>query len=903
MTYDQNTASKTLERLKSTLETELQSMERVGIVLKRDHSRYKDEADDMINTARRKQKDFYGNMFSLALGAEFQGGKSTTVNAIADGREICPRGNGGGGIRTSACAVRVTCALNENEGISIIWKDTPYLAEEIGHWTGLGDTEQGKEKFTLDNISKNPAIWNSIFDNVKKQLRGEQIPEEISKQEELSETLDRIKQVLMLMSFYNHPDVARWRSRDTFTREEAMSFLAFQERDTSFWGEIFIAIKTGKVNNVSDLVKLVRSKFKPENAMHLFIDIVNFPILSEYLQAMGIAVIDTPGMNISDNDTRVALHCMSDAAAIFYLFSGTHQLSNDDQDALIRIKEANLNDKVFFGINFRRPLAACAKIEESILSTLKMLGYNAEHQQRLLHYNAFLAQRAKQGMLILSGKMNEDGKNKLMAEAKESGCEVSNVREAWIETTDTVMRVVKAEGWRNFYDMGLTRESVELVYKASMWEETMEAILQYVLKNKGRILLSDYIATPAKKVLDKMEARLLADEQAAQVKADELVEIYEDAQEKYPRFKQECTRKIKEGIRPDWDELIAEDIYKAVYEKCDLKASEYAADGIKSSQTFWRKLGHLGIEAWNRIRNFFGYDEIESSLMQECKAIIAKSVSKATEPLFIAWRNSFEAGTFYRNYIFTSVDNIKRDVKELWQKYVQSDEKKLGEVYEKIEGSLPKGKFSEDINNVVLKRESLEEILRGSADIQFGGTLLDVLKSVGKGYLVATTFAYVYLFILPVDFVIPFAAEIIAAIWLIFAGIFQYFASDERNERNLAEMKKKLQHEFEAAFYDTKTKREIISKLANGDPANNSLGTRVYRDFYIKAFEEAIANGQEILAMRLDEAKADAALGEAERQKTAEEAKKIREETIAPMKKRLTELDNEVQKICPATGI
>ena len=903
MADNQETASLELQNLKSQFETELAEMESTGLKLKAEHSRYSEQADEMIKIARRKKNECGNSMFSLALGAEFQGGKSTTVNAVADGREVCPRGNGGGGIRTSACAVRVAYSLNDTEEVSIDWKSPEQLAKDIAYWLGMDGMQ-----ITLEQLVKDSKLLPSVFDMTKSQLSDDAIEQLHDNNEgsgekvELSTALDRTQQILMLISFYGDPHIKRWQNRKTFSREEAMSFLAFPEDNKPRWGKILFDIKSGKIKNISDLTERIRKDFRPQNAMYLFISMVNVYVPSDYLKSIGITVVDTPGMNISDSDTYVALQCMADSAAIFYLFSGEKELSNDDKKALMEIKRAKLADKVFFGMNFRKNPKVRSRIEESILADLQMLGYTAKHQKRLLHYNAFLAQRAKQGMLILSGKMNQAGKDKLMSEAKEAGCEVNDVTQAWIETTDTVLHDIKAEGWRDFGDMGLCQESVELVYRASQWKETMDAILEYVLRNKGRILLSDYIAKPVKSVLDLTISRLMDDEEAAKKKADDLVKIFEDAERKYKGFKTICEQKIAEWIRPDWDELIAEDIYRSVYERCSVEAAEYAAEKIRTRQTFLWKLGHLGTQAWNTVRNFFGYEKKDSELMRECKAIVSEAITRATKPLIVAWQNHFEDSTAYRNVIFMSVDNLKRTIKSLWQEK-SLDVEELKDVQKALEDKMPEGKFSEDSHNIVLENDSLEGVLREGANFQLSGTLFDILKSLGEAYLVATSVAYIYLFLLPADFIVPFAAEIISAIWLIFTGIFQYFASDKRKAEKLKKMKQDLQHEFERAFHDTESKKEIIDKLAHGDTAQKTFGTRIYRDFYISAFKNAVNRGEKTLSDKLGRARTDATLADDERKEIAAEAKSIREDIIEPIQKRLVALDKKVEIICPETAI
>ena len=829
-------------------------------------------------------------MFSLALGADFQSGKSTTINAMADGREVCPRGNGGGGIRTSACAVHVTCSLDDSEGINIVWKSPERFSDDLEYWTG--------KKISSDDLSKNsPDLWEGMPEYIEAQLKGEN-----SSPEEKNKTEDKIRQLLMLMSFHDHPAVRAWRSRKDFVREEVMSFLAFPEDNTERWNNVFSEIKSGRLSEPSALIHLVRKNFTPENAMYLFIDIVNFSVPSEYLQAMGVAVVDTPGLNMSDNDTRVALRCMSDAAAIFYLFSGEKQLSNGDKASLSMIKEAGLADKVFFGINFRDPLAKLSTVERQILADLRGLKYEAKHQLRMLHYNAFLAQRAKQGIMILRGKLDEAGEKKLLEEAEQLGCNAKNVKEAWLETTDHVMQEVRAEGYRDFFSMGLCEESVALVYKASMWEETMDAILQYVLKNRGRILLLDYVANPVKSVLSDVESTLLTDEQSADETAGALIEIYRDALRKYERFKGICSMKIREWIRTDWDRLIAGDLYSAVYERCPVKASELAAYKIKNRQTFLNKMGHLFTSMGNKVKGWFGYAATDSTLTRECKAIINDALKAATEPLLIAWMNSFEKSTFYMNTVLASVKNLRRDIEDVW-KESGLDSKILEEVYRKIEAKMPEGVFSRDIENIVLSRDSLKKILGENLQINIGGTLVDILKGIAGGYAVAVGLTYIYLYVLPLDFVIPFAAEIIAAVFLVVSSIFAIFASSNRKQKDLEKLRLDLQHELEKAFRDTTTRDATISKLAAGDSQKNSTGTQIYRKFYTEAFDSAVAQGEQILLEKLKKAEEDAKSGEEERAKIATEARQIKDEIIAPIQERLKCLEEEVLKRCPQTGI
>ena len=106
MVSTENTASKQIELLKKEFEQVLEDLNQVGMKLAT-YPRYEKQSKEICQIASDKKQKCKEDLFSMAITSEFQGGKSTTVNALADGREICPSGNGGGGIRTSACAVQV----------------------------------------------------------------------------------------------------------------------------------------------------------------------------------------------------------------------------------------------------------------------------------------------------------------------------------------------------------------------------------------------------------------------------------------------------------------------------------------------------------------------------------------------------------------------------------------------------------------------------------------------------------------------------------------------------------------------------------------------------------------------------------------------------------------------------
>ena len=83
-------ASQQIEQLKTDLEHQLEQVKYSGQQLLDYHPRYEAQAKEMIQIAKAKQAQCKEDMFELSFSSEFQVGKSTTVNAVADGREVCP---------------------------------------------------------------------------------------------------------------------------------------------------------------------------------------------------------------------------------------------------------------------------------------------------------------------------------------------------------------------------------------------------------------------------------------------------------------------------------------------------------------------------------------------------------------------------------------------------------------------------------------------------------------------------------------------------------------------------------------------------------------------------------------------------------------------------------------------
>ena len=882
----QPTASQNLETLKKDFETELKGIKQAGEELARAHPRYKTQAKELIDIADKKIAECNANMFSIALGADFQAGKSTTVNAMSDGRVICPSGNGGGGIRTSSCAVKVSYGAAQP---TVIWKSKETLSRDLEYWTG------GQVSLTEQDEPARRIAWDEIALNMSAKI-GDHDDDDTT-------VVDRMHQVLLYMSYYNHPQVMDWLSRNTFSTDEILAFLAFPADNETRWHKVHKEILKIAAPTQKQLRDIVYTEFYPTNAMYIFIEMVNFSTLSEYLRTMGITVIDTPGLNMTDNDTRVALSCMSDATSIFYFFDGENQLNAADKKALKLIDDLGFKNKVFFGINFRSPLNRKVQVRKTIQAQLQDWGYDAPHQQRLLIFNAFLAQRARQGRLILEGKLNRYDKDKIMDEAKDMESQATTVEQAWIETTANVMddvKAVKGLSADEFMAMGITKESIDLVYQASGWDEVMNFILDYVMENRSRALLVERVSKPINAQLDAIEQVLRRDEENATQTADDLAGKYQEAIKSYEDFQRECKERLDYRIKDDWDRTIAIDFYQSVYEKCPPLIAAEAVVKVQQAQTFLNNIGFLARGALNRIRGFFGANRVQADLEKECASIMKAATEKIVDQLTLVWISKFESGTIYQNTIRSSVESLHEDIFKIWTNRKMADNEILKDFLVMLKGKLPTGEFSADCENIELSGDTLSTILDNQG--QFGGTAKDTLKGIVGGIIGGTGIMYVYLFVLPMDFVVPFAAEIVGVLALAIGALIARFSGSERQRRDRERLQDSLKSALNEVFFNPEKREEIISNLVKGSKTQDGKinpGMKIYRLFYRGAFEEAIRSCGEILAEQAKKAEKDALAGDTERGRIAEEAKQIREGIISKLQCGMNNLQRKVDKLFP----
>lgn len=898
------------EQMKEKLLQQVDDVHRQGERLRQKYPQYEDIGIQMMKTSERLYRLCNDGLFAIALSAQFQSGKSTTCNVFAEGREVCPTGNGGGGIRTSSCSVQLANQSETEPDLALIeWLSPEELDSALND--ALGRTASDKP-LSLARSEDIRTAWKEAAGIMDNYIRN---PGEMDLKQQ-----DGMKQALLILTYHQDRNLEKLRTQKSFTLTEARRYLSFPEDLSQRWERVRHAY-----GEREDLRDSLSREFGLEDALYAFISRASFYTDSEYLGRLGAVVVDTPGLNMSENDTRVALAAMQSASAIFWFFNGEKELSSEDKESLRMIREAKLASKVFFGINFKGPQKK--QVEQNILTELQAMGYNEPHQRTFLRYNAFLAQRAKQGLLLLAGKLDRLSMEAILKYARDNNlpvmldvgevdldeCTTSAdgrflqvkdgnkninipmdqvVAAAWVSSTEIAMRAVRAEGYRDFEKLGLCEASVQLALNASHWNETMRDINDYIIKNRGRAMLIGQVLNPILDDLQVIEVRLRQDETNAKANADEMQKAYDDALAAYQSFCDKSTGIIDQYISSDWDQAIADDIYEKVLLMSAGNAATKAAKELSLNQSMIKSLGDVGTRLRNRVGDLFGIDRAKSKLESQSERIIQNALSDQIQLLYTAWTGQFEDSQLYRTIVKGNVENVTLRMKDLWNSMNLDANDLLSATKKCMDANLPEGTFSQDAQVIQLSAERLSGILDTPNDL--GGSLLNAMKGIGAGYGTMVGLAAIYLYVLPVDFVIPGAAELIAIVGIIVGALVNHFASQITKDNRLAKQAAKLEIEIKNQLL--KDKPKLTKQLIEGKDSHS--GVRMFRLFYEAAFKDALDKAMGSLREDSERALKQARKSDEERRKIGQTAREIRETLINPTTASAAELRGEIEEIC-----
>ena len=228
-----------------------------------------------------------GKFLALVLG-DFQSGKSTTIDALCDGRHITAIGDG-----TATSAVLVMVSYGNEESLQIYWRE--------------------KEQFL------------PIFDRIKRVMpEYDWVSFDLEKRDERIKLANAIGQI-------------RQRGNKSIKGQTLdqgdVKFLMLCDLILAFYGtEVLQAKKASllSISNISDITRFPKdgeTKWKKDGAkgftideaIFVFINSVSCTTPSETLKKLNCTIVDSPGLFNSAYDTMVTESAMVAAHAIIYV--------------------------------------------------------------------------------------------------------------------------------------------------------------------------------------------------------------------------------------------------------------------------------------------------------------------------------------------------------------------------------------------------------------------------------------------------------------------------------------------------------------------------------------------------------------------------------------------------------
>lgn len=667
---------------------------------------------------RKLQED----QFSIALIGEFQGGKSTTFDALCGGREVSPRGNN---IKTSSCRIIVNNISSAQEEYAIVnWKSNVEIVQTISSLLGsidpqsLGYDESSKGHFTYAEYInlENPKHIELVNDAIQHELQSSSSVEQSKK--------DVILIARFIVAFYSQ--TKHMREEKTYSIEAASRIMTFpqgmMERYNEAKGDVTV--------------------FSPEESLFAFVQTVNCYIHSKELERLGCAVIDCPGLFASDYDTSIALDTIISSDAVLYLLNGERQYSQGDEEAIRTIfKLGKLaqpdfkGDNIFFAINQRKPKELTCFVNLD-LSMINEIGFN---KSELPIYNALLFFYAQFGKNYLLNQIDENLKQKFLASTKKK---YGSVEEKWVKDIKKILFSLEANEEYNINS--LSQENVELVNSISQSVSVFSLIEDYVVQKKAHSILIDNGAVKVLKGLKAVEGVLAQQETLARKDVAERAQEYEHARAELQNFLQRSEQILNESFDNEVLRKFVDHVFSRYFIDGKL-VSDISLDITKSLLDYVRKAS----TKWNAICSKIGFtkkirENKEKEIRADIEPFFTQSFTDAFSPVIEKWvRNMFaDKDEEFKRDMLKEAKKLSDEIQREWQ--IAVTENPLLENLTPIETTLnlaectkQNAKFSDKIGSDAIShtaemaiQDIISEIISQVVSIVVGASVAIVLDAI-----------------------------------------------------------------------------------------------------------------------------------------------------------------------------
>lgn len=672
------------------------------------------EKSVFLTTQRRLQE----NQFNVVLIGEFQGGKSTTFNALCGGREISPRGAMN---KTSAICITATnlSDKNEKEYAIVSWKSNADKLKLMDSFVGLLKAEDLgviiedesldlEQHFSFENPQHLDALKKVI------EMQEKIYKYEPDKNREYYEVLRIAK---LIISFSTDEQLKQYLSNNKYDIVDIQKFAVFPEE----WDE-----RWSKIQDIND----IKHYFTVEDALFVFVGEINCHIHSDNLAQLGCSITDCPGLFASSWDTSVALNALSQANAVIYLLGGGKQMGEGDEKAISEIfQHKSLADKVFFALNKKKNDTITATILSRDTAKLKNLGVN---NATIWEFNALLFFLGEFGSMLLTGQMDSFSKKQFLTVANRNGYEgntFEDIESIWCEIiSDAGVNLKKSE--LKVID-NLEETACRTAKLISKSDELLSTLNNAIIAQKAESILVNNGADKVDETLNKIAARLKSTEDNALKTVQEAEAEFQSAQEAYSEFEQKVNRILSMAFPDYLSNQLAQNAYIEITkpQTIDNIALKLAVE-IPKKLTAKTKANSVRYKLMQQASKWKIFkdkaieqrDKAEKELKELLDPIVRDAVNAELSNAIEQWQNSLNNGEHidYKAYILPKLDEVENKIKEEWDKIISGNELLKGYGIPKI--NLDKSLKGFDTFTIAHNKD----VVDSTADAAIG----DIVKSV-----------------------------------------------------------------------------------------------------------------------------------------------------------------------------
>lgn len=607
-------------------------------------------ADELRETARKCQED----AFEIALVGEFQGGKSTTFDALCDGRDISPRGLGGGGIKTSAAVISAqNIAGDETKDGLAEWAEVTFKTKEA---IALG----------LSTILRLPLTESEEFRQLNTRLSDEQYAEAMATDDAFPSLADLdLPECRTILQSVVDALWEKWRHNKSSLSDDELDQLRIATLQLRFFGtdecKRMIEKTVWPIDRFQKLITFPkdwlvrwmegpRSRFELDEVAFVFVHSVLVRLHADNLRRLGCRITDCPGLFANAYDTAVARRTIRNADAVWYLINGEKQIGQKDLEIIGTIAAMGMLGKIEATCNLKGPHEQ--KMAEIIPATKAALE-NAGHPLDILPYNARLAFLAEQGKLLLNDPALfselDRACMKIDAKVKEDNPPPETMWAKMVRRAGSSTELEKIEGIE-----GLDADAVAIVREESRLDGILSRLESEIIPQKATSILVANGSTRAAKALVAYEGVLKATEDAAQTVEEEWRARVQSARQTLADFVDRANTIIDRSAFAASKGELAQDM------ATDIVDTVLDDDFIDTVSV------HVAAVLRIASREFYvSHKSMEKDIVAKLTPVLAEDFNDALTRGLTVWQKN--ADTNSRRRLLRSLENVSADIHDLWE--------------------------------------------------------------------------------------------------------------------------------------------------------------------------------------------------------------------------------------------